>query len=45
MPITLGAKPDHGFDHPLGLLSDCHRRIEGFLDVLVRVTDRARGGH
>lgn len=28
---------DHGFDEPLGLLTDCHRRIERFLAVLVRV--------
>lgn len=28
----------HGFDEPLGLLSDCHRRIEHFLAVLIRVT-------
>ena len=35
--VTLGAKPDHGFDEPLGLLSDCHRRMERFLDVLMHV--------
>lgn len=29
--------PIHGFDEPLGLLSDCHRRIEHFLAVLIRV--------
>ena len=33
----LGRLPDHGFDEPLGLLSDCHRRIEHFLAVLVSV--------
>ena len=44
MPITLGAPPDHGFDTPLGLLSDCHRRIERFLGALVRVLNEARGG-
>ena len=33
----LGRTPDHGFDEPLGLLSDCHRRIERFLDLLVRI--------
>ena len=26
--ITLGTKPDRSFDEPLGLMSDCHRRIE-----------------
>jgi hemerythrin-like domain-containing protein len=44
MPIQIGQRPDHGFDQPLGLLSDCHRRIEHFLSVLVRITDDAAGG-
>jgi hemerythrin-like domain-containing protein len=44
MPIQIGKKPDHGFDEPLGLLSDCHRRIEHFLRVLVAVTRGAAGG-
>lgn len=38
MPVQLGAKAEHHFDQPLGLLSDCHRRIENFLGVLLRVT-------
>ncbi len=33
----LNRQPDHGFDEPIGLLTDCHRRIEKFLDVLLRV--------
>ena len=41
MPISIGARPQSGFDDPLGLLSDCHRRIESFLGVLIRVVDRA----
>jgi hemerythrin-like domain-containing protein len=44
MPIQVGHRPDHGFDEPLGLLSDCHRRIEHFLDVLATITDDAAGG-
>lgn len=44
MPVILGASPDHGFDEPLGLLSDCHRRIERFLEVLRRVTSERHGG-
>jgi len=44
MPIQIGGPPDHGFDEPLGLLSDCHRRIEQFLHVLVRVDQEACGG-
>ncbi|HMN41064.1 MAG TPA: hemerythrin domain-containing protein [Phycisphaerales bacterium] len=40
----LGHTPDHGFDEPLGLLSDCHRRIERFLGVMLRVAgDHAHG--
>jgi len=37
MPIQIGQKRDHGFDEPLGLLSDCHRRIERFLELMLRV--------
>lgn len=44
MPVTLGAKPNHGFDQPLGLLSDCHRRIERFLGILIRVSQTRAGG-
>jgi hemerythrin-like domain-containing protein len=44
MPIQIGQRPDHGFDEPLGLLSDCHRRIEHFLRVLVAVDAQAAGG-
>ena len=44
MPIQIGQRADHGFDQPLGLLSDCHRRIEHFLDVLATVTDSAGRG-
>lgn len=43
MPVTLGARPEHGFDQPLGLLTDCHRRIEQFLGVLLRVAGDAQG--
>lgn len=43
MAIQIGAKPDSGFDDPIGMLIDCHRRIERFLNILVVVADRARG--
>lgn len=39
----LNRQPDHDFDQPLGLLSDCHRRIEMFLGVLSRIA-RERAG-
>src|SRR5262245_39348555 len=44
MPITLGRRPDHIFDEPLGLLSDCHRRIEHFLRVLNAIAGEAGEG-
>lgn len=39
----LGRAPDHGFDEPLGLLTDCHRRIEKFLELLQRVAREYAG--
>ena len=43
MSIQIGAKPDAGFDNPLGMLADCHRRVERFLSILCRVAERAPG--
>lgn len=43
MGIQIGAKPDSGFDDPIGMLKDCHRRIEQFLQILCLVGDRAAG--
>jgi len=43
MAVQIGAKPDSGFDNPIGMLSDCHRRIERFLDVLFQVARHAQG--
>lgn len=44
MLIKVGQGSDHGFDAPLGLLSDCHRRIERFLSVLAAIAAVRRGG-
>lgn len=44
MAIQIGQQPGHDFDEPLGLLSDCHRRIEHFLRVFVVVDAEAAGG-
>ena len=44
MPIAVGAKPKSTFTDPIGLLIDCHRRIELFLAVLAQVSAQARGG-
>ena len=43
MGIQIGAKPDSGFDDPIGMLTDCHRRIEHFLNILCIVSERAGG--
>jgi hemerythrin-like domain-containing protein len=43
MTIQIGAKPDSGFDDPIGMLTDCHRRIEHFLGILCSVIQRASG--
>jgi hemerythrin-like domain-containing protein len=40
MAIQIGAKPDSGFDNPIGMLTDCHRRIEHFLQILCLVAGR-----
>lgn len=37
--VTIGGKPLAGFDQPIELLKDCHRRIEHFLDVLRKVVE------
>ncbi len=41
--IRIGQSADHGFDQPLGLLSDCHRRVEHFLSVLSEVARSEAG--
>ena len=38
MPVTIGAKKESSFADPIGLLQDCHRRIERFLSILVEVS-------
>jgi hemerythrin-like domain-containing protein len=40
MPVQIGAKA-HDFHEPIGLLSDCHRRIEMFLRMLEAVAKSA----
>ena len=43
MFLKIGKPPEHDFDEPLGLLSDCHRRIEYFLALLIAITDQFEG--
>src|ERR1035437_1578539 len=40
MAVQIGAKPDSGFDDPIGMLIDYHRRIERFLHMLCAVVNR-----
>jgi hemerythrin-like domain-containing protein len=37
MPIQIGQKPESSFSDPVGLLGDCHRRIESFLSILIKI--------
>jgi hemerythrin-like domain-containing protein len=43
MGIQIGARPDCGFEDPLGMLKDCHRRVERFLQILWLVARQAQG--
>lgn len=43
MAIQIGAKPDSGFDDPIGMLADCHRRVESFLRILCMVVELGQG--
>ena len=42
--IQIGAPLARDFSDPLGVLSDCHRRIERFLGGLLQVVRQAAGG-
>jgi hemerythrin-like domain-containing protein len=37
MPVQIGQPPSPAYTSPLALLTDCHRRIEHFLEVLSKV--------
>jgi hemerythrin-like domain-containing protein len=43
MPITIGAKQESDFTDPIGMLGDCHRRIERFLSVLQKLASERQG--
>jgi len=43
MPIVIGARAE-SFANPLGLLTDCHRRIEMFLRALLAVAGQSSDG-
>ena len=41
MLTQIGAKPESDFSEPLDMLSDCRKRIQYFLDDLVRLAEDA----
>jgi hemerythrin-like domain-containing protein len=43
MAVQIGAKADAGFDDPIGMLQDCHRRIERFVGLLGLIARQAEG--
>jgi hemerythrin-like domain-containing protein len=43
MPVIIGGRAE-SFSNPLGLLTDCHRRIEMFLRALILVAEQSRDG-
>jgi hemerythrin-like domain-containing protein len=40
----IGAKRQSDFTDPVGMLADCHRRIERFLNVLATMASQEKGG-
>jgi hemerythrin-like domain-containing protein len=44
MPVQIGVKRESAFDNPIGLLIDCHRRIENYLSILLRIGAQVAGG-
>jgi len=43
VPIVIGAKRESDFTDPIGMLGDCHRRIERFLHVLLTLSTTVKG--
>ncbi|HYL38645.1 MAG TPA: hemerythrin domain-containing protein [Bryobacteraceae bacterium] len=44
MPVAVGTA-ENTFANPIGLLADCHRRIERSLQALLTVATQVEGGH
>lgn len=45
MPVQIGTLGQPGFDDPIALMKDCHRRIEHFLNVIQLVAEHASSSH
>jgi len=43
MGVQIGALPDAGYDQPIGMLRDCHRRIRHFAGIFQKVAREAKG--
>lgn len=43
MPVVIGGKPQSHYSDPIGLLTDCHRRIERFLAALAQIASEDAG--
>ncbi|HSE39259.1 MAG TPA: hemerythrin domain-containing protein [Acidobacteriota bacterium] len=44
MAIQIGRKIENNFSNPIGLMSDCHRRIKKFLSIIITVLRQTHGG-
>jgi hemerythrin-like domain-containing protein len=44
MAIQIGGKTESGFRNPIGLMSDCHRRIKKFLSIMITIMRQTHGG-
>ena len=44
MLTQIGGKIESDFTQPLGMLSDCHKRIRYFLNALLATVDHANRG-
>ena len=44
MFLQIGAKPESDFTQPLDMLSDCHKRIQHFLNILMSTAEQAGDG-
>lgn len=44
MQVELGRKPASFYEDPIGLMVECHRRIERFLYLLITIKRQAQGG-
>jgi pyridoxamine 5'-phosphate oxidase len=43
MAVQIGALQDAGYDRPIAMLRDCHRRIRHFVAILRQVAHHAKG--